>query len=125
MNKEKSLARCKGFDFSIHDRGYGLSGHFEYEDGGCQGFGYITDEGFLLAFLQSVGVESLRKLEGKSCWVTHDHSNIYRIEPLHKKDGKPFIIEKWRKWIEKKNSKGYSISNIMDLTHPANKRKII
>lgn len=115
---ERELAKCRNFDFQIHDRGYGLRGEFEYEGGGCQGFGYITDEAFILGFLQAVGVDSLRELEGKSCWVTHANCDISLIEPLHKKDGKPFSLKKWGDWINKRNAKGYTIGNIMDLTHP-------
>jgi hypothetical protein len=115
---ERSLAKCKDFDFGIHDRGYGLSGNFEYEDGGCQGIGYLTDVSSILGLLQAVGVDSIQELEGKSCWVTHTHCKIIKIEPLHKKNGKPFVIKKWQEWIERYNCNGYTLGNIMDLTHP-------
>ena len=120
---ERELAKCKGFDFEIHDRGYGLRGCFEYESGGCQGLGYIVDVSFILGFLQAVGVNSIQSLENKSCWVTHDHSSITLIEPLHKKDGKPFSIKKWQTWIQKYNKEGYAICDIMDLTHPEDRNK--
>ncbi len=50
----------------------------------------------------AVGVNSLDKMEGKSCWVTHTNSEITKIEPLHKKDGKPFDILEWKKWAKER-----------------------
>lgn len=107
MNMEnRELARCKGFDFSIEDHGCPvLSGHFEYDGAGCQGLGYVVDTAFLMRFLAAVGACSLKDLEGKSCWVTHSHSGISKIEPLHKKDGKPFVIAEWQEWIKERGCK--------------------
>lgn len=99
---ERSLAKCRGFDFVIEDHGCPfLAGTFEYDDGGCQGLGYVINVAFLMRLLDAVGAESLRELEGRSCWVTHDHSHISKIEPLHKKDGKPFVIAEWQEWTKK------------------------
>ena len=116
-NYTRSLAKCKNFDFYIHDRGWGLSGEFEYEDGSCQGLGYIVDTAFILNFMGVFGVELLQDVNNKSCWVTHSSCEIIKIEPLHKKDGKLFDIKEWGRWIEIYN-RNYSIGNIQDLTHP-------
>ena len=94
--RERLLAKCSGFDFCIEDHGLpALRGSFEYEAGTAQGLGYIVDTDFLKQFMAVFGVGDLRSVNGKSCWVTCDWSNIYKIEPLHKKDGKPFDIEAW------------------------------
>lgn len=103
FDEGRILARCRGFDFAIEDHGLPtLNGHFEYEGGSCQGMGYMVDTAFLFRFLEAVGVSSLRELEGKSCWVTHTHDKISKIEPLHKKDGTPFIIEEWGEWVKRR-----------------------
>lgn len=96
---ERELARCVDFDFGLR-RGVfpSLSGHFEYEKCGFQGMGYSIDTAFLVRFMNVFGVDELRDVNGKSCWVTHTHDSITMIEPLHKKDGKPFDIEAWQKW---------------------------
>lgn len=103
---ERELAKCEGFDLSIEERGVPvLSGHFAYEGGGCQGFGYVVDAAFLVRLMEAVGATSLTDIRGKSCWVTHTHSNISKIEPLHKKDGTAFDIAAWSAW-HRINGKG-------------------
>jgi hypothetical protein len=101
MKPERNLAKCDGFDFIIEDHGMPfLSGSFTYEEPGwgTQGFGYVVDTAFMYRLLNAVGVHSLKDLKGKSCWVTHTHDNISKVEPLHKKDGETFDIEKWKEW---------------------------
>jgi len=101
MTDERSLARCVGFDVAIEDHGIlVLLGHFEYEDGGCQGLGYSIDASFLYRFLAVFGDCPLRKVEGRSCWVSHDDSRITRIEPLHKKDGAVFDLDTWKGFVK-------------------------
>jgi len=75
---------------------------FEYESGfsQCLGGNFI-DISFLMRLCKCFGVEKLRDIEGKSCWVWATPSNILRIDPLHSKDGTPFDIEEWRAWREK------------------------
>ena len=98
----RSLARCKDFDVGIEDHGIlVLFGHFEYDDGGCQGLGYCIDSSFLYRFLNVFDVEQLRGVNGKSCWVTHTDSGIEKIEPLHKKDGTPFAIPEWQEFVKR------------------------
>lgn len=103
---ERELARCRGFDFSIEDGRPHLCGVFEYgEDaGGGQGFGYFVDEAFLAQFLRAVGAERLRDVEGRSCWVTHTHNAIQRVEPLFRKDGTPFDVERWSRWCKERKA---------------------
>jgi hypothetical protein len=104
--KEKVLAKCRDFDFGIEDHGCPyLFGTFEYEGGACQGFGYIVDTAFLMRFISVFGVQSLREVNGKSCWVTSDWDGIYKVEPLHKKDGQAFNVEDWRKWHKERGCK--------------------
>lgn len=100
--KEKHLARCVDFDFGIEDHGCPyLFGRFDYDDCGSQGFGYVIDTDFLMRFIRVFGVEQLRDVNGKSCWVVANSSKIYEVHPLHKEDGKPFIIEDWVKKFKK------------------------
>lgn len=63
MTSERSLARCYGFDVAIEDHGIlVLMGHFEYDEGTCQGLGYCIDSSFLYRFLGVFGVERLRQV---------------------------------------------------------------
>lgn len=102
MDATRELAKVHGFDLEIEDHGWlVLSGHFEYEGGGVQGIGYFADASFIMRLLAAIGVHQLSKCKGKSCWVTHTHDAIQRIEPLHKEDGTPFIIKDWEEWREK------------------------
>jgi len=97
--EERSLAKCEDFDFIIDDHGLPLlNGTFNYENGSAQGLGFIIDVSFLMRLMEAVGVGSLQDINKKSCWVTHTHSEIFKIEPLHKKDGTTFNIKKWRDW---------------------------
>lgn len=97
--KIRSLAKAKGFDFSC-ERVPHLTGHFEYEDGSCQGMTYFIDVAFIYRFCRVFGVYRLQQVNDKSCWVTHDNNDIYLIEPLHKKDGKSLNVNKWRDWLK-------------------------
>ena len=99
--EKRSLAKCKDFDFGIGSGCPVLHGTFEYEGGGCRGLGYMVDAAFLMRFLAVFGVINLRDVNGKSCWVTNTHDSIQKIEPLHKRDGTPFVISEWQEWINK------------------------
>lgn len=104
MAIERELAKARSFDVGIEDHGIlVMFGYFDYEGGGAQGLGYCIDSSFLYRFLSAFGVEKLRDVEGKSCWVTHDDSTIYKIEPLHKKDGTEFDIKLWQTFVQKLN----------------------
>jgi len=99
----RSLARITECDFMIDDHGLPmLHCMFDYEDGGCQGLGQIVDIAFLMRFMAVFGLEYLRQAKGLSCWVTHVHERIMKIEPLHKRDGRPFDIDEWAQWFHKK-----------------------
>jgi|SRR6267142_5295772 len=105
--KERILAKIVATDFEIEDHGIPIwSVQFDYDDGSSQGLGgYTAEISFMCRLLRSVGVNSFNRLKGKSCFVTHDNSHIYSIEPLHKKDGIPFIIQDWRNWVEKRGAR--------------------
>lgn len=99
---ERELARITSCDVGYEDHGCPVMFcNFDYESGGGQGLGCIIDMAFILRFLNAVGEEKLHDCIGKSVWVTHDHSSISIIEPLHKKDGKTFIISEWGEWVKK------------------------
>ena len=101
MNPERELAKAKDFDIQIEDHGIPvLSGYFDYEGGSAQGLGYFVDMAFVMRFMGVFGVEYLHRVEGKSCWVTHTNDKILSIEPLHAKDGTPFVIQDWIDWNE-------------------------
>ena len=104
-NKEKELAKITECDVGYEDHGCPfLFCTFEYEDSNSrQGFGYIPDMAFILRFLDAVCVDTLQKCVGKTVWVTHTNDEILRVDPLHKKEGKPFIIEDWKEWARKYN----------------------
>jgi hypothetical protein len=106
-NGERSLAKLTSVDFEIEDHGIPIWNiRFEYDDGGCQGMGgYTAETSFMCRILRAVGVNAVSQLVGKSCWVTHTHTEILKIEPLHKKNGTPFLIEDWRKWVTERGAK--------------------
>jgi hypothetical protein len=82
----------------------GLSVTFEYEpDGCCQGLGsYMLDASFVARFMGALGILQLHEAVGRSCWVTHTHDCIVSVEPLHKKDGRPFVISDWQEWVKRR-----------------------
>jgi len=99
---ERELAKWLGCDLAIEDHGWlVLDGHFEYEGGSCQGLGYFATPAFLMRFMGALGVTLLSDMDGVSCWVTHSHTGIEKIEPLHKKGGVPFVIAEWQDWEDK------------------------
>ena len=104
MKAERELAKAKYFDFGIEDHGFPfLFGHFEYDRAGSsQGIGNILTMEFLMAFLEVFDVEQLHQVNGKSCWVTHTNDKILKIEPLHRKEGKPFDIESFTRRAQAK-----------------------
>ena len=105
MNTERELAKCRGFDVGIEDHGLlVMLGTFEYEGGGAQGLGCCIEEAFLYRFLSVFGIEQLNQVNGKSCWVTHDNSHIFKIEPLHKRDGAVFDIDEWAEFVKKRKA---------------------
>ena len=96
---QRELAKLKGFDFMVEDHGLPvLSGTFHYDNGGAQGLGYIVDVAFLMRFLGVFNVDCLQLVNGKSCWVMIEDGLVVGIEPLHKKEGKPFYMSEWREW---------------------------
>lgn len=101
---ERRLAKCKGFDVGLEDRGWLLClGEFHYDDS-CvvQGLGYGIDGEFLKRFMNVFSVDRIQKINGQSCWVTGDSGKITKIEPLHKNGGNPFDIEEWAKEAEER-----------------------
>lgn len=102
--EERRLAKIKrGSDVVIEDHGLLiLDVTFEYDGGGAvQGLPIIVQGKsggqFIKQLLEAVGVESVRVLDGKSCWVTATMNGITKIEPLHKKDGIPLDIKNFQK----------------------------
>lgn len=73
-----------------------MAGVFEYDSGG-QGFGYAIDCEFIKLFMGVFGVEFLKDVNGKECWVTHSHSKIISVEPVFRKDGTAFDVLQWSK----------------------------
>lgn len=110
MEEYRALAKCVRFDVGVEDHGCPtLFGHFEYDESGCQGLGYMVDMAFLMRFMAVFGVSQLQEVNGKSCWVVFDSKSnfscgstsehIIRIDPLHRAGGRPFSILDWRNWI--------------------------
>lgn len=101
---ERELAMVKRADIIIEDHGIPvLDVTFDYEGGSCQGLGgYTLDAAFVFRFMLAIGVDSLSAAVGKSCFVTHDRMSISKIEPLHKKNGTPFIIKEWADWARRR-----------------------
>lgn len=104
VDRQRELARITSADIGdVYNDMLGLVVAFEYEDGGGQCLsGYLIDAAMVVRFMRAVGVTKLRDAVGKSCWVTHDHGKIYMVEPLHKKDGRPFDIEAWQAWAKER-----------------------
>ncbi len=108
MEYERELARISQADIGdVYNGMLGLSVTFEYESGGGQGLGgRILDASFVIRFMNAVGrVSKLQDCVGRSVWVTHSHSDISIIEPLHKKDGKIFVISEWEEWHKERGCK--------------------
>lgn len=97
---ERELARCRGMDIQ-YDGWLMMGGVFEYEGSG-QGFGYSIDCEFIKLFMEVFGVEHLQDVNGKECWVTHNHSKIILVEPVFKKDGKAFDVKRWAEDAQKR-----------------------
>jgi hypothetical protein len=104
MKDGRYLAKVREADICIEDHGIPyLSVQFDYDEGMSQGLGaYQLDGAFVFRFMLALGVDSLKKAVGKSCWVEAGHSHIDGIYPLHKKDGQPFIIKEWQEWLERR-----------------------
>ena len=102
--KEKLLAKCRGASIRIEDHGWiYLHADFEYDDGcSVQGLPvYMMDGAFVMRFMVALGIDDLSNAAGKSCWLVKGESGyIEEIHPLHKKNGTPFIIPEWQKWIK-------------------------
>jgi len=98
---ERELARCQNFDIGV---GYGrliMWGTFMYEGAG-QSFGYCIEEEFIKRFMNVFSVEKLQDVNGKECWVTHNHVDIRLVEPLFREDGEPFDVAAWAKEMKDK-----------------------
>ena len=92
---EHEVARCEGFEVGVEDHGMPyMFGTFHY-DGGGQGFGYAIDADFIKRFLQVFRVDRLSKVNGRHCWVTHNHSSITRVEPMLPDEGEAFDVLAW------------------------------
>lgn len=103
VSEERTIARWIHDDLEIEDHGWLiLSGHFEYGESGslCQGWGFFADASFLMRFMGALGVTRLKDTHRKSCWVTRTGGEILLVEPLHRKDGRPFDVREWREWIK-------------------------
>ena len=94
--KHRDLAKLKGFDIQIEDHGLMMmAGTFYFDSSSCQGFGYCINIEFVRGLMEVFNANKLQDVNGKSCWVTHDRSKIYKLEPLHKDEGKVFEINAW------------------------------
>lgn len=107
---EKVLARITRADIAdVYNGMVGLSVQFEFDECSVQSFsGYILDASQVVRFMNAVGVSRLRDAEGKSCWIVREdwfNGHICEIHPLHKKDGKPFILSEWKAWHDKHGCK--------------------
>lgn len=101
---KRELAKVTSADIcEMYNGMLGLSVGFKYESGFSQNLsGYVLDAAMVIRVMAAIGVLSLSEAVGKSCWVTHTHSSVIKIEPLHKDDGKPFVLAEWQKFVEKK-----------------------
>ena len=101
---ERVLARITSADIAeVYNGMLGLAVTFEYESGGGQALnGYILDASMVIRFMRAINVMKLSKAVGVSCWVTHTHCEVLRIEPLHAKDGVPFDIKEWQAWMKER-----------------------
>lgn len=98
----REVARCRGFDIGSDDHGgLAMLGSFDYGGSG-QGLGYRIDIDFVQRFMAVFGVERLRDVNDKACWVTHSQWNITKIEPLLPTDGVAFDIEAWSQALRAK-----------------------
>lgn len=90
---EREVARCEGFDIIDDEHGgLGIGGCFNY-GGSRQGFGYRIE--FVRRFMAVFRVNRLQDVNGKACWVTHDHCSITLIEPLLPSEGTSFDLVAW------------------------------
>jgi len=98
---ERSLARVTSADIGeVYNGMLGLRVCFEYEGGMHQCLsGYMLEAAMVVRVMRALGVMELGKAVGVSCWVTHTHDGIKAIEPLHAKDGIPFILADWQAWV--------------------------
>lgn len=100
MSEHRELAKLSDFDVCLDGRTFEnitLSGTFNLEGSSSIGLGYLVDADFIKCVLKAVGVTEVKKLNGKSCWVTLRTFNgpVIKIEPLHKSDGEAFDITEW------------------------------
>jgi len=99
---ERELARITHADIGdVYNGMLGLLVEFEYDGSDCQRLSdYLLDAAMVVRFLRAVGgCSKLSDAVGRSVWVTHTHDSIKKIEPLHQKDGKPFVIAEWEEWV--------------------------
>lgn len=103
---DRILARLRNMDYGVEtDHGWPMVlGRIEMEDGRSFSLGYQADTAFVMRFLAAVGADSMRNCDGKSIWITLADKNnclpnVEKIEPLHAKDGTPFIIAEWQDWM--------------------------
>lgn len=102
---ERELAKVNGADIVDNDHGWlHLGTTFEYEGGSAQGISRGLDMEFIRLFMDVFGVEKLSECHDKSCWVTHNFSDIKLIEPLHKKDGQALDVHRWAEDAQKRGA---------------------
>ena len=103
IEADREVAKISYVDFEIEDHGI-PTWHVTFEgDGWGQGLGtYCAEISFMCRLMGAVGVYAMKDLKGKSVWITHTHDSILKVEPLYKKDGKPFVIEDWKKWVNER-----------------------
>lgn len=101
---ERELARIISAEIGdVYNGMLGLVVHFEYESGMHQNLaGYMLDAAFVIRFVRAVGAGVLNECTGRSVWVTHTWDKILKVEPLHARDGKPFVIEEWSEWVKRR-----------------------
>lgn len=119
----KLLAVCRNVGIMIEDHGVPyLNVVFDYDEGGTQGIGvYTLDASFVCRFMQAMGVTDLMDAVKKSCWVVQDEAGyISEVHPLHKKDGKPFVIKEWQEWAKRRTT-AVSPSELMTGRDPNNR----
>ena len=100
---KRELGKITSADF-ILSRGFipDVSVCFDFSGSGQFLTGWFVDTVFLVKLLQVFNAESMDDLVGKYAWVTHTNTSIDKIEPALAKEGKPFDIRKWGKWVESK-----------------------
>lgn len=99
----RHLARISSADIAdVYNGMLGLCVQFEFDDCCVQSFsGYLLDAAQVVRFMNALGISRLSAAKGMSCWIVREpglNGKIIEIHPLHKGDGKPFILSEWQEW---------------------------